>query len=348
MVGAWLALGVALFLLWPLLPIAPELAGGERAAAAALTAMLLVGVSPAVTIAVIAEGRARGPLADLADRSRRVHGDRRGRAVRRQPERRACACSARRRVPTIDLVGITLWALVGSIAFGAACGALFALYLRYVGREITVVLLVLCGVLTGFARAARLRAAAGRPGGRSGHSERPARRRRRAARRGRAGRDAGARPVLRGDRRVDARRSAGDGRAVRRRAVGACACSPCARASARPCGSPGASGPDPTCSGARCCRRRARRSAWSRWSCGELPDWGAQASGADRRGRRDQPAHRPDHLPRRARAGARDRPRQRRPRRRLESRAVGARTRRRRHRFARGRRPAACRSRSTR
>jgi trehalose 6-phosphate synthase len=150
MIGAWLTLGVALYLLWPLLPIASELTGGDRAAAATLTAMLLVGASPAVTIAVIAEGRARGPLADLATEvvvimeiTVVVLF-----AISQSAARVVFGAAA---VPTIDLVAITVWSIAGSIAFGAACGALFTFYLQVVGREITVVLLVLCGVLTGLA-----------------------------------------------------------------------------------------------------------------------------------------------------------------------------------------------------
>ena len=141
--------------------------------------MVLVGASPAVTIAVIAEGRARGPLADLATEvvvfmeiAVVVLF-----AVSQSAVRAVFDAAA---VPAIDLVGITLWALAGSIAFGAVCGALFTLYLQIVGREITVVLLVLCGVLTGFAAPLGIRAVSCRSVGRAGHSEHPARRRRRA------------------------------------------------------------------------------------------------------------------------------------------------------------------------
>src|SRR6185369_15223756 len=40
------------------------------------------------------------------------------------------------------------WETGGAIAFGALVGALFALYLRYVGREVTLALLAMCGVLS--------------------------------------------------------------------------------------------------------------------------------------------------------------------------------------------------------
>src|SRR4051794_27396039 len=61
----WLGLFAVLVLLWPSLPIAPQLTAWTRIAAAALTATALVGFSTTVTIAVIAESRARGPLSDL-------------------------------------------------------------------------------------------------------------------------------------------------------------------------------------------------------------------------------------------------------------------------------------------
>jgi NhaP-type Na+/H+ or K+/H+ antiporter len=47
------------------------------------------------------------------------------------------------------LVAAALWTIVGSIAFGSIIGALFGLYFRYVGRELTVVLLALAAVAAG-------------------------------------------------------------------------------------------------------------------------------------------------------------------------------------------------------
>jgi len=49
----------------------------------------------------------------------------------------------------MTLVASTAWSLLGSMAFGAALGALFALYLKYVGREVTVVVLALCALIAG-------------------------------------------------------------------------------------------------------------------------------------------------------------------------------------------------------
>src|SRR5690606_962659 len=41
------------------------------------------------------------------------------------------------------------WELPGSLALGAMVGAVFALYLRFVGREVTFVLLGMCALTTG-------------------------------------------------------------------------------------------------------------------------------------------------------------------------------------------------------
>ena len=40
------------------------------------------------------------------------------------------------------------WEIGGAVAFGALVGALFALYMRYVGREVTLVLLGVCAILS--------------------------------------------------------------------------------------------------------------------------------------------------------------------------------------------------------
>jgi trehalose 6-phosphate synthase len=145
---AWSVLAVALYAVWPWLPIGSELAGVQRAAAAALAAVLLGGFSPAVTVAVITESRARGPLADLAVTvvvlaelvllvvfGLGIEGARLAFLV---PGRSGLA-----------LATSVAWQLVGSLAFGAIVGSLFVLYLRYIGREVTLVLLALSAVLWG-------------------------------------------------------------------------------------------------------------------------------------------------------------------------------------------------------
>ncbi len=146
---AWVALAVVLYLAWPWLPLGGELVGLQRLAAVLLTATLFVGTSPAVTIAVITEERARGPLADLAmDVVVLMELATLGLfLIGLQGARVAFGVAS----PDGSMLVDAAWSLVGSTAFGAAMGGLFALYLKYVGRELTVVLLALCAGLSGFA-----------------------------------------------------------------------------------------------------------------------------------------------------------------------------------------------------
>jgi Kef-type K+ transport system membrane component KefB len=123
----YVGLGVLFFVAWPWLPIAPDATGLERLSMVLVLSAIVVSFSPTVTIAVIAESRARGPLselvlavvvlADLAlilaftlvmQLARTIAGG--------GPE-------------TVGLMARLLWEIVGSLAFGALLGALFAVYL---------------------------------------------------------------------------------------------------------------------------------------------------------------------------------------------------------------------------
>jgi alpha,alpha-trehalose-phosphate synthase [UDP-forming] len=148
MLLAWIGIAASLFAAWPWLPIAPELADAERLAAAALAAVVLVSVSPTVTVAVIAEARASGSLASLAT----------GTVVVAQVlviGLFAVCLEATRLVfgtlpagPGATLAAV-MWTVVGSLAFGGLFGALFVLYVRWIGREITLALLGLCAIIAG-------------------------------------------------------------------------------------------------------------------------------------------------------------------------------------------------------
>jgi len=143
----------AIMVAWPWLPIAPEASGMERAAIASVVTTLIVSFSPTVTIAVIAESRARGPLSELV-LAIVVLGDLAiilAFALTMQFARWATGGAA---PGDVGLLAGLSWEILASIALGAILGASFALYLRHVGRELTLVLLVLCAVLT--ALAARL------------------------------------------------------------------------------------------------------------------------------------------------------------------------------------------------
>jgi Kef-type K+ transport system membrane component KefB len=143
--GTLLILTLVLWLTWPWLPL-PDVAGPGRLAAALVTATLVASFSPTVTIAVIAEARARGPLTDLvmaivvlADLVLIV-----AFALASQFARWTLSS-----VESEVGVGAQLsWEIFGSLAFGGVVGALFAFYLRFVGRELTLALLGLCALLT--------------------------------------------------------------------------------------------------------------------------------------------------------------------------------------------------------
>ncbi len=140
-------LGPLTWLAWPVLPIAPEATGAARLALSILLTTIIVSFSPTVTIAVIADTRARGPLAEtvlatvvIADLVLIVVF-----TVAMQMVRWATGAS----VPgDVSLLVRLSWEIFGSLAFGALLGALFAIYLRLIGREITIALLGLCVVLS--------------------------------------------------------------------------------------------------------------------------------------------------------------------------------------------------------
>lgn len=142
----YVALAAVFFLLWPWLPIAPEAAGIERTAMVLVLTAIVVSFSPTVTIAVVAESRARGPLSELVI-AVVVLADlvlilaftlvmQFARSVGGGGEEGAA------------MMMRLLWEVPGSLAFGALAGSLFAVYLHLVGRELTIALLALCALLS--------------------------------------------------------------------------------------------------------------------------------------------------------------------------------------------------------
>jgi trehalose 6-phosphate synthase len=143
----WAGMAAAMFLAWPWLPIAPDLAGPQRLAVIAVAAALFVGASPTLSVAVIAEARSSGPLTALAT-STVVFVELAAFAIF------GVALLASRAMfeATVTMVppgAALLWTLGGSIAFGGLLGALFALYVRWIGRELTLALLAVCALLAG-------------------------------------------------------------------------------------------------------------------------------------------------------------------------------------------------------
>ncbi|MDE3156241.1 MAG: cation:proton antiporter [Acidobacteriota bacterium] len=138
----------AFWLSWPWLPIDPAATGLARLALVVLLTTVVASFSPTVTIAVITDTRSRGPLSEatialvvLADLALILFF-----TFSMQAVRWALGGAAEQ---TVGMLPRVTWEVIGSLAFGAAAGSLFALYMRYVGRELTLVLLALCVVLSG-------------------------------------------------------------------------------------------------------------------------------------------------------------------------------------------------------
>lgn len=132
---------------WPWLPIEPEAVGLARITLATLLATVVVSFSPTVTIAVIADTRARGPLSEMVLAT----------VVIADLALIVCFTLAMQAVrwgtgaapgSDVNLLVRLAWEIFGSFAFGAALGGVFALYLRFVGKEITIALLALCVLLS--------------------------------------------------------------------------------------------------------------------------------------------------------------------------------------------------------
>ncbi len=136
---AWLA--------WPLLPIAPDAVGLPRLVMLALLVVMTVSFSPTMTAAVVADSGARGRLSDtvlaivvLADLVMLVLF-----SVSMELARVVFDVGGQE---STDVLARLAWELGGAVAVGVIIGVLVALYLRYIGREITLVLLTMCAVLS--------------------------------------------------------------------------------------------------------------------------------------------------------------------------------------------------------
>ncbi|MGE3509966.1 MAG: cation:proton antiporter, partial [Vicinamibacterales bacterium] len=145
MMGTLALLTPVLWLAWPLLPFGDAGGAVARLAAAILTAALVASFSPTVTIAVIAESRARGPFSELvmavvilADLLLILVF-----ALGMQFARWAMAAGRTEVALPVQLS----WEILGSLAFGGIVGVAFAAYLRLVGREVTLALLGACALL---------------------------------------------------------------------------------------------------------------------------------------------------------------------------------------------------------
>jgi trehalose-6-phosphate synthase/Kef-type K+ transport system membrane component KefB len=131
---------------WPLLDPVSDVTGLQRFVMAALLALMVVSFSPTMTAAVTAETGARGRLSELvlavvilADLALLVSF-----SIVLQLARAAFDTGT----SEVNVVARFAWEVGGAVAFGALVGALFALYVRYVGRGVTFVLIVMCALLS--------------------------------------------------------------------------------------------------------------------------------------------------------------------------------------------------------
>ncbi len=139
------SLFVLAWLAWPWLPVAPEAAGMGKLAMVALFVVIVISFSPTMSAAVISETGARGRLSDLvlaivvaSDVVALVLF-----SLFMQMARATLGGPA----AEVSVIARLAWEIGGAIAFGSLIGALFALYLRYINREVTLVLLAVCVVL---------------------------------------------------------------------------------------------------------------------------------------------------------------------------------------------------------
>jgi Kef-type K+ transport system membrane component KefB len=146
MLVMYVGLFTVFWLGWSWLGIGGEFTTLQQLAIVAVLTTMVASFSPTVTIALVAESRASGPLTELtlavvilADLvlillftlviqfARYAFGG----------------------VGDIGLFVSLSWEIFGSFAFGAMIGAVFAFYLRHVGREVPVALLAVCALIAG-------------------------------------------------------------------------------------------------------------------------------------------------------------------------------------------------------
>jgi trehalose 6-phosphate synthase len=145
---AMVVLALIAWFAWPWLPIAPQATGIARASMLALFVVMVVSFSPTMTAAVIADTGSRGRLSEivlamvvLADLLLLV-------LFSFSLQFARIALGAGGIASAGAMLARLAWELGGAVAFGSLVGAIFALYLRYVGREVTLVLLAVCAVLS--------------------------------------------------------------------------------------------------------------------------------------------------------------------------------------------------------
>ena len=144
---AMIGLLAVVWLAWPWLPIAPDTTGMAKLAMVATFIIIVISFSPTMTAAVISETGARGRLTDLV-LAIVVIADLVVLVLFSLALQFARATVGEGTTSEVNVLVRLTWEIGGAIAFGSLVGALFALYLRYVRRELTLVLLGVCVLLS--------------------------------------------------------------------------------------------------------------------------------------------------------------------------------------------------------
>lgn len=143
---AWIGILVVLLVAWDLLALYPSADWSVRVLICGVLALLLSSFSPTVTIAVISEARARGPFCD-AVMAIVVFGDLIVILLFTLALYVAQSWLAPGTQSGVGMLAELSWETLGSFAFGVALGSVFALYMRTIGRELTLVMLGLCALI---------------------------------------------------------------------------------------------------------------------------------------------------------------------------------------------------------
>jgi trehalose 6-phosphate synthase len=144
---AMLGLFAVAWLAWAWLPVAPQATGLPKIAMAALVVIIVISFSPTMTAAVISETGARGRLSDLV-LAMVVLADLVVLVLFSLAMQFARGVLSEGAGANVSILVQLAWEIGGAAAFGCLAGALFALYLRYVAREVTLVLLGVCALLS--------------------------------------------------------------------------------------------------------------------------------------------------------------------------------------------------------
>ena len=146
LIVAMLGLIAFAWIAWPWLGLAPQATGVQRLAMILPLVTIIISFSPTMTAAVTAETGARGKLSELvltmvlvADLVLLVLF-----SLSMQVARVVFGTES----ADVSAVARFAWEIGGATAFGALVGAMFALYVRYVGREVTLVLIAACALLS--------------------------------------------------------------------------------------------------------------------------------------------------------------------------------------------------------